>query len=327
MDEIIKDAMNESVLNQACKFYEFEGSDLINLHGFENFVYGFGDYVIRFVHSSHRSYEMVLAEIEFIDYLNNNGASVSTIIHSKMNNISERVVVNDTEYFTVTLFTKAPGAFIKKEEMNEELFYILGREIGKLHRVTKAFKPLHFRNEFDQENYIDLYHKYIPLEDAMIIKKCEEVIIKVKQIPKNNANYGLIHTDLHFGNIYKDNNRLTFFDFDDSSYHYFVSDIAVVLYYYFTFTNKEANRIKKGKVILESLLKGYRECHSISDEMLNHLNDFLKFRETILYLVLIGDDQFSNNNPTMELFISQLRTNILNDIPFFDDLNDLLDLK
>jgi len=41
----------------------------------------------------------------------------------------------------------------------------------------------------------------------------------------------LIHTDVHAGNFFVDDGRITVFDFDDSSYQWFASDIAIALYY------------------------------------------------------------------------------------------------
>jgi Ser/Thr protein kinase RdoA (MazF antagonist) len=324
MKKEIRESMSQDVLSRACDYYNFTVKDLTNLNGFENFVYGFNEFVIRFVHSIHRTYDQVLAEIEFIDFLSENNASVSTIVRSNNNNISEKISLNVTDYFTVTLFTRAPGTFVKKEEMNEELFVIIGQEIGRLHRLTKSYKPLHARHDWEEENYIDLYQKYVPEEQKSIITKCKAIQQKIKKIPMQNSNYGLIHTDLHFGNMYKEEKKLTFFDFDDSSYHYFVSDIAIVLYYYFVFTDTESNRQEKGRQILSALLKGYKQYNLISKDMLMRLNDFLKLRESILYLVLVGDKHIQEINPEMQLFIEQLQTNLEDDIPFFEDLDALI---
>lgn len=324
MEKNIKDSMSQIVLEEARNFYDFAVKDLKDLRGFENFVYGFDDYVIRFVHSSHRSFNLVLAEIEFIDYLSNNGAAVSTVIFSKLGNISERINIDESNYFTVSLFTKAPGSFVKKEEMSNELFGILGEDIARLHRLTKSFKPVHFRNEWDQENYIEIYGKYILPEDNVIFEKYSEIVHKLNNIKRSNSNFGLIHTDLHFGNMYISNNNLTFFDFDDSSYHYFVSDIAIVLYYYFVFTNKEDDRVEKTKIILPEIIKGYRKIHPISKVALLQLNDFLKLREIVIYLVLMGDEHLRETNSNMNKFVESLRFNIVNDIPFYDDLEELV---
>ncbi len=324
MEKHIKDAMNNAVLKLAQEKYEYQIDDLVDLNGFENFVYGFGDFVIRFVHSKHRSYKMVLAEIEFIDYLSKNGASVSTIVHSKDGNIAEKFLLDNGDYFTVVVFTRAPGTFLKKDDMNEGLFFNLGREIGKLHKLSKDYVPENKRYTWDEEDYIGQFRKYLDDEDDFILIKATEIFNKIKSIPITKENYGLIHTDLHFGNMYIENNKLTFFDFDDSSYKYYISDIAIVLYYYFSFTNREADRCIKSKEILVPFMKGYNQYNNIEKEMFSMLNDFLKLRETILYLAVKADDHGETDNPGIKALLAYLRNNIVNEIPFFTDLESII---
>jgi Ser/Thr protein kinase RdoA (MazF antagonist) len=154
MDDIIKQAMNESIIEKAEKLFDIKKEELFDLKGFENFVYGYNDKVIRFVHSYHRAYNDVLAEIEFIDYLRKNGASVPQVFLSVNGNISEKIMCDEHHYFTVSLFSKAEGTFVKKEEMNEELFYTLGKNIGLIHKLTKEYQPQHKRYEWYEEDYI-----------------------------------------------------------------------------------------------------------------------------------------------------------------------------
>ena len=73
MEVIIKKALTENVINEAIKLYGIDKSQFKSLGGFENFVYEYEkekiSYILRFVHSSHRDFTQVEAEIEFIDYL------------------------------------------------------------------------------------------------------------------------------------------------------------------------------------------------------------------------------------------------------------------
>lgn len=325
MEKTVRDSMNNSIIKKALKYYDFEPEELKDFKGFENFVYGYKDVVIRFVHSEHRTYDLVLAEIEFIDYLALNGASVTSVIKSKDGNISERIDCDNGHYFTVTLFTKAPGTFIKKEEMTPALFYSLGKDTGKIHHLTKQFKPTKRRYDWDQENYIEIYKKYLDKKDEIIITKAKNIQKKIKSIPKTNENYGLIHTDLHFGNIYLSDNNLTFFDFDDSSYKYLISDIAITFYYYFTFSNREADRTTKTIELLKPYLQGYLQYNQLDTDIFMHLNDFMKMRETILYLVIKGNEKGVKDKNKEHPFLAYLYNNIANDIPFFEDLDSILE--
>jgi len=326
MEKRIKEAMNEKILDTGSNLFGYNIEDLEDLRGFENFVYGYTlnnkQYVIRFVHSLHRSYDMVLAEIEFIYYLDKHGASVSKLIPSKFERLVERIPLSDDNYFSVMVFTRAPGTFVKEEELTDEFFYKLGKEIGKLHSLSKTFNPSKRRLHWHQERYIEDNIQFLPEDDDIVISKARNIRSKIQSIPTNRDNYGLIHTDLHFGNMYYDKGNLTFFDWDDSSYKYFVSDIAIILYYYFVFQNRdEKDRIGKTKEIMLPFMKGYNEENNLSPSIWNHLNDFMKLRETILYLVVKADDFGHTNNPRTKAFLAMLRKNIVEDVPFYENLD------
>jgi Ser/Thr protein kinase RdoA (MazF antagonist) len=51
----------------------------------------------------------------------------------------------------------------------------------------------------------------------------------LRSLPTPVDGYGLLHTDLHHGNFFVDEGRITAFDFDDIGYNWFASDIAVLL--------------------------------------------------------------------------------------------------
>ena len=105
MLDTIKRAFTQSVLDQALKHYDLSNASCQMLGGFENISYtcriGNTFYIMRFVHSSHRLYKEVLAEIEFIDHLAKRQVPVSHVKPSKKLALAEMCVSHDG-YFTVT---------------------------------------------------------------------------------------------------------------------------------------------------------------------------------------------------------------------------------
>lgn len=324
MNKIIQEAMTSAIVEEASKLYQFSMSDVKHIGGFENHVYEYEKdnkfYILRFVHNIHREEEHVIAELEFIDYLNQHGASVSTVVHSCNDRLVERVPLEDGNYFSISAFTKAPGGFVKEEDLGDELFYQLGKDVGILHRLSKEYHPKHRRYHWYEEDYVAACKPYVPAEDEDIIEQANKIIETIQSLPMTNDNYGLIHTDLHFGNMYYDNGTFTFFDFDDSSYKHYISDIAIILYYYFSFRSPiDENRIDRTKQILRPFLRGYISEHKLDSSMFQYLNDFLKLRETVLYLVLKAHIQ-GEPNPAREAFVQQLQFNIRNHVPFYESL-------
>ncbi len=294
MESFIKDLLTDKIIEDAFQAFSFNKEECHFHGGFENLVYECRKndqaYILRFVHSSHRVSDYVLAELEFIDYLNKHDASVSMVIPSKHNEFIEIFDANQG-YFSVCLFNKAPGTFIK-DEINDQAFVkYFGEEVGKLHSLTNDFKPKHKRYRFDEEDYISVSKKYLPKKYEGIYDIHDDLIFNINKIEETRETFGLIHTDLHFHNMFYDGKKLTFFDFDDASYKYKISDIAIILFYSFLFWNIEDDAQEKLINFLKTFLKGYRKYHPISEESLRQLPMFFKLREIILVLVLASSEE------------------------------------
>lgn len=323
MEQYIKDAMNDEVISKAAQFYGTEYKKISVVGGFENFVYEFMQgnkaFIMRFVHSKHRIYNQVLAELEFIDYLDRNGARVSTVIYSNDGNLVQKITLNDKEYFTVCVFEKAKGQKVIKDDMTNDFYRMFGSEVGKLHKLTKKYNPKHKRVEWHEENYFDIGVKCLPENDMIILEIYSKLVEKIKKIPKSIDNYGLIHTDLHFGNMFIHGGELTFFDWDDASYKHFISDIAIVLFYHFVYLTLPQSTINtEARRILALFLEGYTTENSFDYDSLKYLNDFLLLRTIILYIVIfaVGDDNLKSGFG--KFYSEKFRDRIINNIPYID---------
>lgn len=322
METIIKESMNDNVLETAYEMFGIDKNFLEFIGGFENLVYGFQmnskDYILRFVHSSHRSFEQVEAEIEFIDYLDRNNASVSTIVLSLNNNIVEKINSGNT-YFSVSVFTKAPGGTIDYENMSDEFLHSFGKEIGKLHVLTKSYNPIHVRHQWYEENYIDIGKRNLKKEELCIITKIEEIVLKLKKADQSKESYGLIHADLHFGNIFVTNDSMTFFDWDDSSYQPFINDFAVITFDFVAYTKlNDLERAKRANAFLSPILKGYSEVNKINKEWFEYFHLFMKYREAVMYIMLRAAGEQVSESPFGKRYLEGRLDKIMKDVPFLD---------
>ena len=323
MEKNIKEAMNDLLIEKALLLYDIDKNQFKSLGGFENFVYEYEkddiSYILRFVHSTHRTFDLVLAEIEFIDYLYSNGANVSRVVKSVNNAVSEKCNTENSEYFTITAFVKAKGDFVKRENIGPKLNKEFGRAVGKLHLLTKNYKPNHKRHHWYKEDFLDIGRRNLKEEDMYMIDKGLNLIKKLKTLQTDIDGYGLIHTDLHFGNMFYDGNDFTFFDFDDSSYKHFISDIAIIIFYQFGLSGfTDSQKEEKTFVFLNDFCEGYLEVNNLDFSWFDHLNDFLKLRELILYMVIHGAGEEMINSPYGKRYIGFYGDRIKNDVPFFD---------
>lgn len=329
MEVVIKDAMTDLILNKAIDLYDIDKQNIKYLGGFENIVYEYTkdsqNYILRFVHSAHRTCDLVEAEIEFIDYLYHNGGNVSQVVLSENGNTIEKIDGINNDYFVVTSFVKAKGALVKVSEIDDEFNYRFGKAVGKLHALTKTFSPVKRRHQWHEENLIvDLAQRYLKKEDAFVIDKLDNLVAKLKKLPMDIDSYGLIHTDLHFGNIFVDGEAFTFFDFDDSCYKHFISDIAIIIFYQFGTQNlSDSEKEEKTLKLLKHFCKGYLEVNDLSYKWFDHLIDFLKLREIIQYVALYSSGEEMINHPYAVRYFKTYRDRIRNDTPFFNIENVL----
>lgn len=324
MEEHIRKSINNELVAKAANYYGVSLENVKYHGGFENFIYIFEknkiEYILRLVHSDHKKYDLVLAEIEFIDYLASNEACVSTVIKSDNDNIVEKVIINDNAYFTVSAFVRGIGGRIGENKEKPEFWQNLGKQIGLLHKLTKEFKPKHKRLVWQDDTLYQIAPKVLTGDELIILEKLNQRIEKISAFPKSKNNYGLIHTDLHFGNMVIDDlGRLTFFDFDDSAYKHFISDIAIVLFYQFAYDNPSIEyKTEKSLWILNNFFKGYIKHNDLPVEELFYLQDFLKLRELTLYTVIIAGGEETMNSEWGSIFLNIYRQKILDDSPFIN---------
>jgi Ser/Thr protein kinase RdoA (MazF antagonist) len=144
------------------------------------------------------------------------------------------------------------------------------------------------------------------------------------EFPVSHRHYGLIHSDLHLGNFYVNNGKMTIFDFDDLQLGWFVFDIAISLYYIFwnsdlketTWYQNPKERSEQAIYFLQQIIKGYQPEFKLPEEWLRMIPLFLELRQLDLYLVF--EDRFENivdQNSMPYLMINQYKQRILNQIP------------
>jgi Ser/Thr protein kinase RdoA (MazF antagonist) len=315
--------MNDSIIKASSIKYGVAFKDIKRLGGFENFIYEYKkdgeEYVIRYVHSYHRSFELVFAELEFIDYLSKNGANVSTVVHTIEDELLFKIPAQDGYYFTVCAFTKAKGTYVKKEDITDQFIEQFGQAVGRLHRLTKSYSPNHKRNHFYQDDYIDMGRRNLKEKDHFVIDRAIEITEKIKNYEQNIDTYGLIHTDLHFGNMYYDGSDLTFFDFDDASYKHFISDIAIIIFYSFGMGSLSDREIEDKTIqFLLPFMKGYERENKLDRTWFEKLNDFFMLRQVILYMVIHAAGEEMVEGPWGKRFIDKYGPRIKNNTPFLD---------
>ena len=194
-------------------------------------------HVLRITFRPDRSDAQILAEVDFVRYLYEQGASVSPPLASRNNKLVERMSVSGRELYAV-VFHKAPGIRLPDNGYRyregvpiSEYFTNYGRTLGMLHRLSRSYTaPVNGARRPDwvltmRDEWIP---ECLPPEKTVLRRVLLDICGQALALPQNRETYGLLHADLGDGNFTIDyaNGDITVFDFDDCAYGPFLYDLA-----------------------------------------------------------------------------------------------------
>ncbi|KKI89419.1 hypothetical protein WQ54_26495 [Bacillus sp. SA1-12] len=292
MEAAVERIFSNDMIEMAGKFFGINSVRFLKLGEAENYVFEvYRDetpYILRMTHQSHRQKEQVFAELKWIEFLQNNGVTIPKVIPSRNNNLVEIVKGLDGSNFYCCLFEKAPGVQIKikDEQVNEEFFYEWGKTIGLLHNKTKSYKPNpeFKRLNWYEEELLDVKQYHFDSPDQVAHQQ-KFILRQLEALPVHHDNFGLIHSDIHHGNFHYHEGKIFVFDFDDCSYHWFASDLAIPLYYLIWNFEREGEKDLNefAAIFMKAFLKGYETENQLTFHDYETIPLFLKLRDLTLY--------------------------------------------
>ena len=284
----------EKYLENAKSLYDLDEYELSSMPGHEggrNLIYickrnENPEYVLRFSMLGDRKAQDYQAEAEFVHYLAENGAPAADVIPSLNGNLVESLSLENIECF-VMLFGYAKGMLISDNGYRyregaplEEYFYNTGRALGKIHRLSKKYKPVNKRLEFFDKYNREYIEALIPDEYDELKKAIGERLENFRRLPVNADVYGLVHFDFSDGNYHIDMNtgEITVFDFDNCMYCWYMFDLANLWIHGIGWYQHEPDPLKRMEYMkgyFDTVLSGYRIEMEISDEELSELPLFI----------------------------------------------------
>lgn len=324
MHKTIRERYNESILQEAMRRYDIRPGSIRLLDGFESFIYEFsrhdGEFILRIGHTHRNSEAFVRGEVDWINYLVENGVSAAGAVASARGNLVESIADGRDGAFLATSFVKARGRSPWSVRTSPAFKDNYGRLVGRMHALAKAYiprDPLAARPQWDHPRIAD-GGTNIPLSLPVVRRHYFEYLERRRALPRDRDSFGLIHEDAHMGNMFIDENgTITLFDFDDCNYSWFVNDIAIVLFYRITGEPDPAGVTAE---FLPRFLAGYALENTLDSTWLAMIPMFLKVREIELFGVLHRsfDDPEAVDDPWIKGFMTGRRERIEADMPFVD---------
>ena len=247
---------------------------------------GENKYVLRISDLGDRSEPDYLAETEFVRFLAENGAPVADVIPSVHGRLVERMEVEGKAVY-VSLFAYAKGMLIadngyryREGAKLGEYFYNTGKALGAIHRLSKAYTPVHPRPDYFDKYNMTYLDRLIPDEYAELKTAVAKRLEAFRALPKDKSCYGLVHFDFSDGNwhIGMDTGAITVFDFDNCMNCWYMFDLANLWIHNEGWTRQETDPGKRFALMRQCFdfqLQGYKTETDLPEEMLDKLPLFI----------------------------------------------------
>ncbi|WP_238483751.1 phosphotransferase enzyme family protein [Anaerosporobacter faecicola] len=292
------------------------------------------DVVLRISNLGDRTKEDYLAELEFVQFLHKNGASVANVIESNHHNLLEQFDICSNT-FTVCMFERAKGMLLAENNYRyregvslHEYFFNCGKVLGKIHRISSDYTPIHQRYSFFDRFNEEYLNQLIPDEHALLKLKFNETIQELRYIDQNRTSYGMIHFDFGDSNYSIDfeTGNITVYDFDNCCMGFYMYDLADVWTHGVGWIQFEPNARKRRDFMEEYfhyVLEGYRSENNLDETLLQKLPLFINV--TILENIVDEIETMLREGQKIEWDeeLIYLEKCILDDIPYRGFFNEI----
>jgi len=323
MENSITKLYSEKILDQALERYSIKKENTSALGGFESYIYainrGAEQGILRIAHSIRRSPDLIRGELDWINYLYRGGVGVARPWKSDRGEWVELIDDGAGGFFLASAFEKARGETHRGGDWSRDLLWEYGNQVGRMHHLTVDYvpgKPEWKRPEWDAPIHHDV-DQFIPSREQNIRVLYRDSIRRIKTLPVECGAYGLIHQDAHQGNFFVDQDgKITLFDFDDSSYSWFVEDIALVLFY--AVMGQEDPK-EFTAAFLDGFMPGYFSAYPLELKWFQYIPWFMKMRELDLYAVIHRSFDVENlEDPWCIWYLDGRKERLLNNVPYLD---------
>lgn len=244
-------------LTAAAALYGTTTDSLRKLGAFESDVYEFdgphGPGILKVIDPSHRTVQQVAGEVEWLRALHEAGVAVAEPLRAESGEWVERAGAPER---VLVAFRRAEGELVKAADWTDARVQAWGRLLGQLQAHSRTFAPAGpRRGALRQHSYLFRAAEAVP-EDPEFVRAAQELAAEAAYLLDHGAGAGLVHADLHHGNVLLHEERWTAIDFDDCGYGSYAFDLAMPIYY--ALTAQEDGEAMAERFV-PPFLRGFRE--------------------------------------------------------------------
>jgi amicoumacin kinase len=313
------------IFDEVSHRFNFETTTLKCLKKSSNSVYECqinGAYrVIRVICHSRDLAPLVKGEIDWINYLGDNGVPVCRAILSASGNYVE-VIEMSNDFFLASAFIKAQGHTIdlnSDSEWNDALFNKWGAIMGRMHYLSKDYSvsdPSTKRPDWNHEFFFDPQFD-LGSDNEKILRIWRALVDELNKLQKNKESYGLVHNDFSHNNFMYDGTTIIPIDFDDCKYNWFVGDIAISLYHAVMIVPKY-ERNKFARRFIRNFFTGYYSENNLENYWIDLLPKFILLRHIYNYLFYQQNWNLTTLTSEQRGIMAFLKSSIESERPIID---------
>ncbi len=263
----------------ACRQFGIEVAEIKPLNHGENTTFRITEpsgerHLVRIHRPGYQTLETIDSELAFLEALENHtDLNIPKPRHTPSGehivSVSARGV--EGERYAVA-FNWIDGKFVDDRVTNRHLS-MTGELTAKLHafadnwNIPKGFTRRNWHDEFHLNNAGDKLGEFVnpkPFHDAYAIMQ-KQIEAHVKQ-----DNYGIIHADLHYGNVFFPPGGIAAIDFDDLGFANYAYDYAVTL--------TSFRRHKNFHRLCEAYAEGYEKTRPLPKDWRDRTEVFMAAR-------------------------------------------------
>ncbi|WP_145322247.1 phosphotransferase enzyme family protein [Paenibacillus xylanexedens] len=276
------------ILLKAADSFEFNVETLVFLSNSTNEVYQFtkGDqlYILRLTQKPHEYMDKIQAEVDWIYYLVKNGVRASLPIKTRDNQLTA-IYYDEDNLYIATAFHAATGRFFDKNDdqyWGPKVFSNWGETMGRMHRLSKSYTASEVLVKRDCWSIRNINNPHLQRGSFyVLLEKLISLERTIQLLPRERDSFGLIHNDFHPYNFFIDDSKITVFDFDDSIYGWFSSDIAIAATHAVWWGVQKEERVAKNEFVqmfLHEFLNGYGKESHLTEYWIETIPMFMEYR-------------------------------------------------
>jgi Ser/Thr protein kinase RdoA (MazF antagonist) len=192
----------------------------------------------------------------------------------------------DDRDFSACCYERVEGPLWQEVRYPSDHVVAVGQLAGKMHAVSAEYTPT--REGASRPLWSDAPWFASPadvIHPSMlgVIEMCHRLREAIDRLPARDR--GLVHDDLHGGNVVITGGGPAAIDFECSHYSRLVSEIGSALYFWLWKTpDSDAQDLtRRATAFLRAFMRGYRREHDLSERWLEALPLFLKARELSIF--------------------------------------------